>query len=68
MAYSFVKDCINYIEGKKLNQMFMLNFLYFHDKLDVMEFNINILELKPSLNFRFQLNFEGNILKPYKHN
>ena len=68
MAYSFVKDCINYIEGKKLNQMFMLNFLYFHDKLDVMEFNINILELKPSLNFRFQLNFEGHILKPYKHN
>ena len=37
MAYSFVKDCINYIEGKKLNQMFMLNFLYFHDKLDVMD-------------------------------
>ena len=68
MAYSFVKDYINYIEGKKLNQMFMLNFLYFHDKLDAMEFNINILELKPSLNFRFQLNFEGNILKPYKHN
>ena len=43
MIYSFVKDFTNYIEGKNLNQMFILNFLYFHDKLDAMEFNVNIL-------------------------
>lgn len=43
LFFCFVKDCINYIEGKKLNQMFILNFLYFHDKLDAMEFNISIL-------------------------